>query len=195
MAVEVKPGNLHMVRVDELVPYENNPRVNDHAVKKMAQAIREFGFVVPVLTVERVRLVNGHLSWKGAMEAGLEEIPAVSVDGLTESQVKALRISVNRMSEEARWDYDKLREELEGLQGEGFDLELTSLSEDEIKGMMEGGVDLTAFEETDGRVEPVEAVKITAVIPRWRYRDDIRKLIGLLTEDPDCDVKVEGAIS
>ena len=47
MAVEIKPGSLFMVRVDDIIPYENNPRINDHAVKKMAQGIREFGFVVP----------------------------------------------------------------------------------------------------------------------------------------------------
>lgn len=111
-------------RIEDLILYENNPRKNDNAVPKMVQQIKEFGFVVPVL-VRGDHLVDGHLRIKAAKAIGMIAVPAVDVSNLSEAQVKALRISINRSAEWAEWDTVKLDLEFKGLMAAGVDLNLT----------------------------------------------------------------------
>lgn len=113
------------LKLDEFVEYKGNPRKNDHAVDKMAQSIKEFGFRVPVLIKADKTIIDGHLRLKAARSAGLATIPAVYVDDLTEAQVKAFRIAINRMAELADWDEILLGKELEELRNMDFDLDLT----------------------------------------------------------------------
>jgi len=117
---------------ESLIEYARNPRKNDHAVDKVAAAIREYGFRVPVLAKSDGTLVDGHLRLKAAKKLGLEEVPVLLCDDMTDAQIKAFRLSVNRVAEEAEWDDDLLRVELDELGELGFDLELTGFSLDEI---------------------------------------------------------------
>lgn len=96
-------------------PYDRNPRKNDHAVERVAAAIKEFGFKVPVLARSSGELIDGHLRLKAATFLGLESIPVLLADDLTDAQVRAFRISVNRMAELAEWDTDLLAAELDEL--------------------------------------------------------------------------------
>lgn len=120
-----------------LIPYEKNPRKNDAAIAKIAIAIKEFGFRVPVLAKKDKKLIDGHLRLKAALKIGLEMIPVVYVDDLTETQIKAFRLSVNRMAELADWDEDLLAAELQELKELDFDLELTGFDFDAIEKMLE----------------------------------------------------------
>ena len=122
--------------IDRLIPYARNPRKNDHAVDKIASAIREFGFKVPVIAKSDGTVVDGHLRLKAAQKLGMDTVPVVIADDLTDAQVKAFRISVNRMAEFAEWDDELLRVELDELGELGFDLELTGFSLDEIEALM-----------------------------------------------------------
>lgn len=119
--------------VSDLVEYARNPRKNDHAVDKVAAAIREFGFRVPVLAKSDKTIVDGHLRLKAAKKLGLEAVPVMLCDDMTDAQIKAFRISVNRVAEFADWDDELLRIELDELGELGFDLELTGFSLDEIE--------------------------------------------------------------
>lgn len=119
--------------VSDLIEYARNPRKNDHAVDKVAAAIREFGFRVPILAKSDKTVVDGHLRLKAAKKLGLETIPVMLCDDMTDAQIKAFRLSVNRVAEEAGWDDDLLRIELDELGELGFDLELTGFSLDEIE--------------------------------------------------------------
>ena len=92
--------------IDKLAEYEKNPRQNDHAVDQVAAAIKEYGFRVPVVAKSDGTVVDGHLRLKAARALGLSEVPIVLADDLTDAQVKAFRISVNRMAELADWDFD-----------------------------------------------------------------------------------------
>jgi len=117
---------------DSLIEYARNARNNDHAVDRVAAAIREFGFRVPILAKSDKTIVDGHLRLKAAKKLGLEKVPVLLCDDMTDVQVRAFRLSVNKVSEFADWDSEMLRVELDELGKDGFDLELTGFSLDEI---------------------------------------------------------------
>ena len=102
-------------RLEELQPYENNPRKNDKAVPLVANSIKEFGFKVPIIVDKNGVIVAGHTRYLAAMNLGMEKVPTIVADDLTPEQVKAFRIADNKTSESARWDDIMLGEELEEL--------------------------------------------------------------------------------
>jgi DNA modification methylase len=127
--------------LEKLIAYAGNPRRNDHAVEAVAAAIKRFGFRVPVLAKSDGTLIDGHLRIKAAKRLGMTEVPVVLCDDLSEAEIKALRISINRMAELAEWDEELLMAELEGLAAEGITM-------DDV------GFDLDALEELGASVEP-----------------------------------------
>ena len=124
--------NLENWPSDSLVHYASNPRRNDHAVEKMAAAIKEFGFRIPIVAKRDGTIVDGHLRKKAADKLGLNEVPVIPADDLTEAQIKAFRLSANKSAEWAEWDNELLALELGGLNDEGFDLGVIGFGEDEI---------------------------------------------------------------
>ena len=134
--------------LERLIDYARNPRKNDHAVDRVAAAIKEFGFRVPIIAKSDGLVVDGHLRLKAARKLGLAEVPVVLADDLTDAQVKAFRISVNRMAELAEWDSELLALELGELGELGFDLDLTGFGEGEIAALTPGG--------TEGLTDPDE---------------------------------------
>lgn len=117
----------------DLIPYENNPRINDYAVKKVLGSIKEFGFRNPVLVDKDMVIIAGHTRREAAILAELEEIPYIVCDDLTPEQVKAYRIADNKLGELAVWDDEMLREELTDLQEVDIDLELLGFTELDLK--------------------------------------------------------------
>lgn len=103
------------IPVDDLIPYENNPRLNDEAVDAVAASIREFGFKQPVVIDKDNVIVCGHTRMKAAVLLGLDTVPAIRADDLTEEQIKAYRLADNKTAELADWDFDALAKELQGL--------------------------------------------------------------------------------
>lgn len=103
--------------VDEIIPYENNPRKNDKAVLAVAKSIQEFGFKVPIVIDKNNIIVNGHTRLKAAKKLGLETVPCIVADDLTPDQIRAFRLADNKVGEIATWDDDKLEEELTELTG------------------------------------------------------------------------------
>ena len=124
-------------KTSELIAYANNPRKNDHAVDAIAAAIREFGFRVPVLAKSDKTVVDGHLRLKAAKKLKLDEVPVMLADDMTEAQIKAFRLSVNKVAEIADWDTDLLKIELEGLADLDFDLSLIGFDDDELAALLE----------------------------------------------------------
>jgi DNA modification methylase len=142
--------------LERLIDYARNPRKNDHAVDRVAAAIKEFGFRVPIVAKSDGLVVDGHLRLKAARKLGLAEVPVVLADDLTDAQVKAFRISVNRMAELAEWDSELLALELGELGELGFDLDLTGFSDEELDG-------LTPSEESAALTDPDETPEAPAV--------------------------------
>lgn len=116
--------------IEKLIPYARNPRKNDQAVDKAASWIKEFGFRVPILAKSDGTIVDGHLRLKAAKKLGITQIPVSLADDMTEVQIKAFRLSVNKMSELADWDDDLLKLELEELDNLQYDI--SSLNFDNI---------------------------------------------------------------
>ena len=149
-------------QVSDLIEYARNPRKNDHAVDKIAAAIREFGFRVPVLAKSDGSLVDGHLRLKAAKKLGLKTVPVMLCDDMTEAQIKAFRISVNKVAEFAEWDDELLRIEFDALKELDFDLELTGFSLDEIDGLdFDAGNEVGMPDLPDGDKEPFQQKTFT----------------------------------
>ena len=108
--------------VSDLKPYENNPRYNEDAVKYVANSIKEFGFKVPIVVDKDNVIIAGHTRLLAAIDLGLEEVPTVVADELSEDQVKAFRLADNKVSEQATWDILKLDEELDILKDTDIDM-------------------------------------------------------------------------
>lgn len=135
-------ANIVYKKIDDLIPYENNPRKNDEAVDKVALSISAFGFKVPVVIDVNNIIVTGHTRVKSAKKLGMTEVPCLIADDLTDEQIKAFRLADNKVAEFSQWDEEKLMKELEGLDSDmslyGFEElekeidELGEVEEDEI---------------------------------------------------------------
>lgn len=100
------------MRAGDLTPYENNPRINDEAVEKVAASIKEFGFKVPIIIDRDGVIIAGHTRLKAAQVLGMETVPVIRADDLTPDQVKAFRLADNKVGEFSMWDMDALEAEL-----------------------------------------------------------------------------------
>lgn len=128
---------IQKIKVSEIISYDRNPRRNDHVVDKVAAGIREFGFRVPVILKKDKTLIDGHLRLKAAKKLGLEEIPALFATDMNETQIKAFRISINKLAELADWDEDLLSLEFEDLKLANFDLDLTGFNPEDVSAITE----------------------------------------------------------
>lgn len=103
------------ISINQIKPYEHNPRKNEKAVPMVKKSIEEFGFKVPIIIDENNVIVCGHTRYKAAIELNMAEVPCVRADDLTPEQIKAFRLADNKVSEIAEWDFEELTEELEGI--------------------------------------------------------------------------------
>lgn len=101
--------------IDELKPYKNNPRDNRKAVESVAESIKEFGFKVPMVVMDDGTIIAGHTRLKAAMELGMDEVPVIVAEDLSDEQIQAFRLADNKTAELAEWDMDLLNEELDEL--------------------------------------------------------------------------------
>lgn len=128
---------IKMIKIEDLVPYENNPRNNDGAVEYVANSIKKFGFKVPLVIDKNNVIVTGHTRYKASKQLGLKEVPCIIADDLTEKQIQAFRIADNKTNDMAEWNDDLLAVELKDVLGDidmtdfGFgDFELSMLIDD-----------------------------------------------------------------
>lgn len=130
-------------KINELKPYENNPRMNDDAVEYVANSIKEFGFKVPIVIDKNNEIVAGHTRYKASKQLGLEEVPTIIADDLSEEQVKAYRLADNKVSEKAEWDFELLDEELADLDidMEEFGFENIDIEWDNVEELSENTYD------------------------------------------------------
>ena len=113
--------NIKLMNINDLKPYEKNPRKNDASVKYVQESIKEFGFKVPIVIDKDNVIVTGHTRYKASKNLGLETVPVIVADDLTPEQIKAYRLADNKVSEFSVWDYELLGGEL-GELGDSFDM-------------------------------------------------------------------------
>lgn len=102
-------------KIDELTPYERNPRKNEAAIDAVAASIKNFGFKVPIVIDKDGVIIAGHTRLSAAKKLGLEEVPCIIADDLSEEQIKAFRLADNKTSELAAWDPELLEIELNDI--------------------------------------------------------------------------------
>lgn len=117
-------------RLDEIKPYEKNPRKNDKAVDPVAESLREFGWQQPLVIDADGVLIAGHTRYKAAKKLGWTSAPCVVADTLTPEQVKAYRLADNKVAEVAEWDATLLPEEMQEIAE--IDMSLFGFEDDDM---------------------------------------------------------------
>lgn len=126
-------SEMNLVDIDKLIPYVNNARTHSkEQINKLRASIREFGFINPVIIDRDYNVIAGHGRIMASKEEGIDKVPCVFVDYLTDAQKKAYILADNRMALDADWDEELLKVEIESLQGADFDLNLTGFDEAEL---------------------------------------------------------------
>ncbi|SQG92607.1 adenine methyltransferase [Streptococcus dysgalactiae subsp. equisimilis] len=189
-------------KLSEITPYKNNPRNNDEAVGPVAESIKEFGFKVPIVVDKNGEIVNGHTRYKAAKKLGLETVPVIVADDLSEEQIKAFRLADNKVGEIAVWDLDLLNEELNDI----LDLDMSAFGFDvldNLDDLIEDEKDLDDFTET---VPDEPKSKLGDIYQLGSHKlmcgdstngADVKKLMNgeladLLLTDPPYNVAYEG---
>lgn len=147
-------------KVSDLIPYVNNSRTHsDEQVNQVASSIKEFGFTSPVLIDEQGGLIAGHGRVMAAKKLKLDEVPCITLAGLTEAQKKAYVIADNQLPLNAGWDLDTLRLEVETLQELDFNLDLLGFDDDVITKLLD--IDAELPELPDGDRDPFQQKTFT----------------------------------
>lgn len=141
-------------KVADLIPYENNARINDGAVDAVANSIKEFGIKNPIIIDRDNVIVCGHTRIKACEKLGIEKVPCVVADDLTDEQIKAFRIADNSTAQIAEWDLEKLQAELENIDMDMVQFGLQEQIED-IEKEFEKEVQEDEVPEVDEEHEPI----------------------------------------
>lgn len=182
---------MKLVSIDKLIPYVNNARThNAEQINKLRASLREFGFINPVIIDGDYNIIAGHGRVMAAKEEHIEEVPCVLADHLTPAQKKAYIIADNRMAQDAGWDEELLRIEIEALQAEAFDIGLTGFEEQEIADLF--GSDDDKVEDDDFDLN--EALEKAAFVKRgdiWQVGRH-RLMCGDATSEEDVAALMDG---
>ena len=193
------------VEIEKLIPYKNNARTHsDEQIEKIAKSMKEFGFINPVLVDGNLNVIAGHGRILGAKKLGMKEVPCLFIEDLTEEQKRAYIIADNRLAEDAGWDKELLKIELEDLKNMNFDITLTgfeledfdfSMDETEV---IEDEFDETVPEEpTSKKGEIYKLGKHFLMCGDSTDINDVEKLMNgvkadMLLTDPPYNVDYEG---
>ena len=109
--------------IEDLKPYKNNPRINDESVEYLKNSIKEFGIKVPLVIDKNNVIVTGHTRYIACKQLGIENIPCIISDDLTEKDNNLFRVVDNKVAEMSSWDYDLLDKEIAELKDLSYDLE------------------------------------------------------------------------
>ena len=200
--------NIIQMRLEDLVPYENNPRNNDEAVDYVANSIKEFGFRVPIVIDKDNVIVAGHTRYKALKKLGWKEVPCTMADDLTPEQIKAYRLADNRVGEIATWNGDKLDLELSDLESMhmelfGFD---SAFTDGERERESFSSSDETVEDDYEVELKEKPKAKLGDVYQLGRHRlicgdatksEDLDKLcngevVDMVLTDPPYNVNYEG---
>lgn len=169
------------LKINEIVPYEKNPRKNDNAVLAVAESIKQCGYCSPIIIDENNVILCGHTRFKALKSIGWKEVECVRKEGMTEEQKQKYRILDNKTAEIAEWDFDLLEQELKNLDFGDFDF----------------GFDMSAFEEPKEVIEDEapevdeERVPITKLGDIWQLGEH-RLMCGDSTDAGTVAILMDG---
>lgn len=169
--------------IETIREYNNNPRINDKAVDAVAASIEQFGFKNPIIIDKDGVVIAGHTRLKAAWKLGLQHVPTIVVDDLTEEQIRAFRIADNKTAELAEWDIEKLHAELESI--ENIDLTEFGITEDDLR-----AVEVNTAQEDD---VPIDAPTRCSVGDTWALGSH-RLVIGDSRNKKDVQKLMQGGL-
>lgn len=193
--------NIIEVNINEIKEYENNPRHNELAIEPVANSIENFGFKVPIIVDKDYVIVAGHTRVLAAKKLGLEKVPCIIANDLTEEQIKAFRLADNKVGEIAEWDFEKLEEELMAIQ----DIDMSMFSFDIDIDIIPEEDDFDVEEALEEIEEPVTSYGDIYLLGNHKLicgdstnPDDVNLLMGdsladLLLTDPPYNVNVSNS--
>ena len=151
ICLEAVKMNVVYKKLSEITPYDKNAKKHDKTqIANVAESIKQYGFVQPIVIDSDGVIVIGHCRALAAKKLGMKEVPCVCVDDLTPQQVNALRL-VDNKSNESAWDMDLLAEELPELDLSVFDFDWKIdelFSDEELESLMADEVQARAAKET-----------------------------------------------
>jgi hypothetical protein len=144
--------NIKQFPLKDIHPYGRNPRKNEKAVDAVAESIKQYGFLVPLVISAEHEIITGHTRYKAAQALGMKTVPCVITDELTEEQIKAFRLVDNKVGEIAEWDVELLPLELADIAADmsAFGFEIVT---EEAFG--------DSFTLNDGEKKPFQQVSLT----------------------------------
>tara|TARA_R110002020_G_scaffold472486_1_gene700646 strand:- start:16 stop:636 length:621 start_codon:yes stop_codon:yes gene_type:complete len=180
--------NIEEIEIEKLIPYHNNPRKNQD-VDKVASSLSEYGFQQPIVVDKKLVVIVGHTRLLGAKKLGLKKVPILIAD-LSEAKARGYRIADNRIAEDANWDYDLLKLEIDLLKEINFNIDELGFEEQELETIIfqnnhdsrdwldteEHWQDMPSFEHTDQ--SPHRSLTINFV-----NQDAVDKFFQLIKQD------------
>lgn len=139
---------LEMMDVNKIIPYEKNAKIHTESqIQALAKVIQTQGWDVPIVVDKDGVIIKGHGRRLAALHLGLTEVPVIVRRDLTDAQVKAARLSDNRVAM-GDFDVDAIKDELAALKSDGFDLTNMGFDEKEVTMMLGDldSIDFAAFE-------------------------------------------------
>ena len=133
--------------VDSLIPYEDNPRKNEKAVRPVADSILKYGFRVPIVIGPDNVVITGHTRLKAAKLLNIKEVPVIVASDLTDEQITAFRLADNKTGELAKWDFERLERELEELDGDDFISRLFGIGQETVQKDKSMELDISDFDD------------------------------------------------
>ena len=186
---------VHYVELAKLKPWEDNPRLNDHAVDAVAKSIERFGFNVPILCDENLTIIAGHTRWKAAGKLRMNSVPVIFVP-LTDTQRRAFSIADNKTAEIADWDCPRLKTVLEQLRSEEIDLSSLGYCNEELRALLEEEQDFDwdKFEELAASNQSATHVLILVKVP-VECRDGVKAAIEKYAAEHDISDADSGVLA
>ena len=186
--MEKDASRYELIKIEKLIPYINNARTHSpEQIKQIQASIREFGFINPILIDGNFNIIAGHGRVMAAKAEGMDKLPCLFIEHLTEAQKKAYILADNKLAENAGWDMDILKIELEELQGFDFDLNLIGFDDTEISLLFE---EPQEAQEDDFDIELPEEPKskLGDIYQLGRHR----LMCGDSTSEGDVDILMDG---
>ena len=121
------------IDVNKLIPYANNAKTHsEDQIRKLQASLTEFGFINPILVDQKYNIIAGHGRLEAAIREGMDPVPCVVIDHLSDAQKRAYILADNRLAEDAGWDMEMLKLELSALQALDFDLSPIGFEDNEL---------------------------------------------------------------
>lgn len=175
--------------VSGLVPYAKNARVHSEAqVVEIANSIRRFGFVNPVLVDGDGMIIAGHGRVLAARRAGVESVPVIVLGGLSKSEVRALALADNKIAMNSGWDAELLKEELQNLADDGTPINDLGFAQEELADLMADEPGLSVFEVDTGDVSDRFWISIRG--PLVDQAEALARITGVLETLSNVEVEL-----